>query len=208
MINARQALLLAWNLILWLLAGASLLLCALWIVMAVRSRYVAETFDWQVAQTRSSGDLIDLHVWSSSGGVGWYLTTYKGLRSSSSYGFHHSDQNVMKQYPYISGKPGAVAGWIGVGWDRTQTDNGEMTLDRNPPFKLFDRMVEYKLLFPYWLAAVICAVWPAFWAARASRSRRRRIRLRRGCCPHCGYDLRASPVRCPECGRPSPAGTP
>src|SRR5690349_12646750 len=33
---------------------------------------------------------------------------------------------------------------------------------------------------------------------------RRRARLRQGLCPNCGYDLRASPTQCPECGAPAP----
>jgi hypothetical protein len=36
------------------------------------------------------------------------------------------------------------------------------------------------------------------------RNRRRAALLRRGLCLKCGYDLRASGERCPECGAPRP----
>jgi hypothetical protein len=56
---------------------------------------------------------------------------------------------------------------------------------------------ETTLTVPYWATCILLAVLPA------KRLRRRLIRLaaiRRGRCPICGYDLRASPDRCPECG--------
>jgi hypothetical protein len=43
-----------------------------------------------------------------------------------------------------------------------------------------------------------------FHLAPAIRRWRGRARARRGLCSDCGYDLRGSPERCPECGMPAP----
>jgi hypothetical protein len=48
------------------------------------------------------------------------------------------------------------------------------------------------------------AAWPiVYWIVLPSI--RSRMRLRRGLCPWCGYDLRAGPGRCPECGNEAAA---
>jgi hypothetical protein len=59
---------------------------------------------------------------------------------------------------------------------------------------------------PYWLPVVLHAAWPAARTLAWWRGRRRE--LLRGLCADCGYDLRASPGRCPECGRVPRTGTP
>ena len=54
-----------------------------------------------------------------------------------------------------------------------------------------------EIRFPIWTAALALAVPPAL----AIRRRRRERRLATaGRCPRCGYDLRATPHCCPECG--------
>ena len=50
---------------------------------------------------------------------------------------------------------------------------------------------------PYWLPAVLTAVPPSLLVLRR---RRHRNQARDKLCPHCGYDFRATPGRCPECG--------
>ena len=52
---------------------------------------------------------------------------------------------------------------------------------------------------PYWFCTAACAVLPLTWVVRRNHWRRAK-RRRAGLCPACGYDLRATPGRCPECG--------
>jgi hypothetical protein len=49
----------------------------------------------------------------------------------------------------------------------------------------------------FWEISLILSALPCLWWI--AKARERRIR-RRGLCPVCGYDLRATPDRCPECG--------
>ena len=56
------------------------------------------------------------------------------------------------------------------------------------------------LSVPAWLAALALAVLPAWWCRRWWRLRTGRRRRSEGHCATCGYDLRATPGRCPECG--------
>ena len=59
---------------------------------------------------------------------------------------------------------------------------------------------EYMLYVPCWVAALLSAALPGAWLMRARRRSFERRRLEAGQCVRCGYDLRASPGGCPECG--------
>jgi hypothetical protein len=61
------------------------------------------------------------------------------------------------------------------------------------------------LQFPYAFLTFLAAL--PLLASLANRYHKQR-RLARGLCPICGYDLRSSPTRCPECGAPTPCPNP
>ena len=60
------------------------------------------------------------------------------------------------------------------------------------------------MILPYWVLAAMTVPMPVLWLRRWRRDRLSLRRESRNLCPSCGYDLRATDGRCPECG-PVPA---
>jgi hypothetical protein len=61
----------------------------------------------------------------------------------------------------------------------------------------FDFRRNYFVIIPYWAVVLATAIPPALILPRKVRGQSRR---RRGRCVCCGYNLGATPDRCPECG--------
>jgi hypothetical protein len=71
--------------------------------------------------------------------------------------------------------------------------------DPNPMLPLADGANNYyrEWVAPFWSLCLIFALLPAWWLLAAMTRRRA---FDQGHCQKCGYDLRATPERCPECG--------
>lgn len=68
-------------------------------------------------------------------------------------------------------------------------------------------MPSWGMVIDYWVPALLTGLLPAaVLFRRASRRIAARRRMRSGLCATCGYDLRASADRCPECGAAAPHG--
>jgi hypothetical protein len=103
-------------------------------------------------------------------------------------------------------RAGWPADWLRVppGYDTTFRANVENDRDSHG-FGGWDgrgHAMEYHCRYaPAWAVAAMTAALPVLRAPMWARRRRERRRTRAGHCPTCGYDLRATPDRCPECGR-------
>jgi hypothetical protein len=94
-----------------------------------------------------------------------------------------------------SGKDKSQVPWttdhsfLGFGWSSFAYPWG--------PSSIGSRMV---LRAPWYPVFILTGITSYFWLSGIYRRRRVEWRRRHGCCLRCGYDLRATPDRCPECG--------
>jgi hypothetical protein len=166
-----------------LLAALSLLLflviCTLW----VRSYFFQEKLTWITVDGYRS-------VWTAEGSLEISL-----FQQQNSY-----KPNETAHPKYSSDTPNPPF-------------NGLLILDYDYPLATFDwqhagfawhqvRETRFGRLHasgfaPFWSLALLTALLPAIWTSLRFRSQ---TREKSGRCAKCGYDLRATPDRCPECG--------
>lgn len=115
-------------------------------------------------------------------------------QSAAFYGFHyertesrHYANDIAPVYVLSIGPRDTFEDWrhAGVHWVRWRSASRQSSIAR--------------LVVPFWIPAAAFALPPASRLFLRFRRRGRR-RTSTTFCPTCGYDLRASPTRCPECG--------
>jgi hypothetical protein len=85
---------------------------------------------------------------------------------------------------------------------RYMLSSGVGSFDAQGNMTIARAITTYAVTLRHWHVLLATAALPALWlVTRGRRTRRRRIAA--GQCPGCGYDLRATPDRCPECGAAS-----
>ena len=103
-------------------------------------------------------------------------------------------QGPSWQWTAVSKKPRFVTADYDHSWGPVRWASHAL----NDPDNSFD---ERYASVPCWLLAAAAGAWPMASLALLIRRRARRRRLvRAGCCVQCGYDLRGTLDRCPECG--------
>jgi hypothetical protein len=178
-------------------ASAICVLSALfWIVSLERGISVV----WVRSQPGSIGELYQVYMLTSSrGGLSFHIK-----RVTISPDDHISAQEVQAfQHDYPLGVK--IKSFNVSEYPFTSTPDGHRVLLRFFGFEF--RNIRGRnwgssyhtvaVVFPYWIVTFLTAL-PS--ASCLATSFRRRHRFHHGLCPHCGYDLRATPERCPECG--------
>jgi hypothetical protein len=162
----------------YLTAGLSLLLFAALFILWIRSYYNADTLRASLQNHR-------WHVVARSirGSVVVSYTTTNIPVGASSFRI-----NAEKPDPYVPFPGGHRIGPFAY-TDQTLT------------YVITSQIItRYRILeFPHWSLLIVAAILPVLFLRRFFTERTQQLREKYAC-THCGYDLRATPALCPECG--------
>jgi hypothetical protein len=157
------------------------------IVLTCLTVVLASLLAWPLSHRKGAevqyfGDRRSYGLWVSAGAVALHCTWRSGTRYGPRWESEWEDPEP------ILGSTGSVALWnrAGFGWFDERVTAGSR-----------ERVVS--IVFPLWFVAL-----PALATLILITTRHRPRRSIGTSCATCGYDLRASPDRCPECGRAVP----
>jgi hypothetical protein len=194
----------------WLFNGVaamSLLMLVIMCILWVRSYWRSDQFIWFDGHGTETPDLHpDEPLYNHTHSI---ICSYGGIRFEDRYeewgilggslnGGHYFDWRVEAPtaYPYYAPSYASAAPKV----HRFQVMGLELVLPSSPPsfYSFLERT--YCLTLPFPILALGLSGMPAL-SLRAFRRRRiQRDRGRKELCLKCGYDLRATPNQCPECG--------
>jgi hypothetical protein len=182
-----------------ILSALSLLIGAVLMVVCVGAQWRAESFVSQQVQADTNAWRAATVVSGTSGVyVSWQRKEFpapvnalaQARENHIALGFFHMT-SAPQPNPFAG--CGSFMNRIGFGYEL-------LTPTRDTQWPGTYRGRWHRTHVPYWalIAGFLGAGVPAI---RAWFARRRRVRrVAAGCCPSCGYDLRATPHGCPECG--------
>jgi hypothetical protein len=150
----------------------SLVLCVAVCVLWVRSQRVADTLTGTHLTVRSVFGGIVV-AWAYGNDIHGYSSEWHGYREEDPADAWMGLEALFTQGERTKWKA------AGMGYEHRVGTGGTTFL----------------IFAPCWLLALVLGISPGAWVVR-----RLRRRHPPGLCPSCGYDLRASPERCPECG--------
>jgi hypothetical protein len=178
----------------------SLLILVTSILFWIRGYFVSDRFFWQ-----GYDDIGDRSYWTQNlittgrGGVGMNrviqssdINANYGPKARQRPGFikHYWSpfySTKLAEYPYFRMGSGDKPVW--GGFKHSVFTEPDPAHDR-------PKRLSWQVVVPFWAICALTAPWPLISVWRC----RRRRRFVAGCCQVCGYDLRATPDRCPECG--------
>lgn len=200
------------------IAALSLLLCAATATIWVRSygqtdrigwdswKAIRWPHGWAWADQCGSEDIRGLHLYSERAGMrlSWYhwFPWVRSLSALATDEREHPRGYELTWRVFSFNAPDAVYGRIDHEsplhfWNQA----GFSVVVRPANGDDFDG---WDLDFPHWVLILVTIFLPGFWL----RGCFLRPRITEGHCIECGYDLRATPDRCPECGTVPPKREP